>query len=247
MLCVGCGAAYEDKMFNCPYCGKENERMTVARQNEELGKIYSQINDVVMEPERRANKMAGKLVIIAVALLVLVVVVIVIGVLVSKPLSDKKIEKQQDNLAKLEQMYDIKDYSGMEKLLDSMGDDAYSGTYYKYRDVVDIIDDIKYCEKEVEKLNIEGETEEYVVSNLNFDFYFLFVALDDIEDFEETGYGKRETEFIQENRDKVYKMFTDTYKITKEEVVEWAELGKRDSEEYEELSKLSYGRMINRN
>ena len=244
MLCSGCGATYDDKAYNCPYCNKENERMTAVRQQQELGQIYSQVNDVVMEPVKRANKVTKKFAFIVIGLVALLVVITVVGIVLSGPLSMNSYEKQQANVAKLEAMMDEKDYAAIEKFMNKLGSAGYDYAYEKYMDVVDVIDDVRYCENEAQKVKLENRTKEQVVSSLNYDMYFLYVALRDIDRFEDSVYAKEEGEFIQENREKVYGIFKNTYKITEDEIEKWYDTDHSEVTNYKELSELSYSRLI---
>lgn len=243
MICNGCGATYKRQEYNCPYCGRENEKMTAKRQQNELNKIYSKAHDAMLEPERNANKFTKKAIVIMVAVAAVVFVVAVVAILLSGPLSMNEYEKQQANVAKLEDMCDRKDYKAMGELLDKLKD-SYKSNYDKYTMMQDIVEDVEYCEKDVKNLSVDGVEADVVNKKLCYDFYFLYVALDSIERFEDKAFASEEGEFIEEYRKKVYDLFSDTYKITEEEIEEWAKVNVREPEEYSGLADMSYERIM---
>ncbi len=244
MICIGCGAAYDDKAYSCPYCGKENEKMTAVRQQEQIEKIYADTGNVVLEPVRRANSVTKKFVIIITLLGLLVVVGVVVGILVSGPMGMNKYEQQQEKLKKLEELFDNRDYKAMDKILDKTND-AYSSAYDKYREAVDIAEDIEYCQREADKVadEMSRRQKESMISSLNYDFYFLFAVLDDISDFEQSTYAKGEEAYIKECRDAIYDLLKNTYKLTEDEITKWSIYDRPETEQYEKLSALVYERL----
>ena len=248
MVCSGCGAAYDDKEYGCPYCGKENEKMTVVRQHEQIERIYVNTNDKVAAPMKRANKVSAKFAIIVGALLLLVAIGTVIGVVMHGPMSMNNYEKGLADAEKLEELFDKRDYEAMDKMLDKVAD-PYASRYNKYHKAININSDIEYCIKQTEYVKHNLKTKERGVNDIKFDLYFLYEALEEIKEFESENYAKDEKEYVESCRKTVLDIFNNTYKLTKEEVEEWrADIRDKDEvDDYIEMAGVCYDRMTAEN
>lgn len=135
-ICQNCGARYEDERTVCPYCGAEDRKLSKRQYREKINRLRKQRQDIRSLPKmipRKAVKVLGIGVIVAVALFALALVVLLIVQNIRKSGAQRLEEK---NIALMEEYLQNEQF---QELYDFYKELPYTyARYDKYKEVADV-------------------------------------------------------------------------------------------------------------
>jgi len=152
MICKSCGADIDNKALVCPYCGTENEKVAKDQQEDYIESFEKKKKDLVNIPKQRVKKTTKYIWIGVAGLFVLFLVGMLISWIVAGTVSDRSLQKQKDQLAKLETYYNNGEYIEMYAYLEKI--EEYGGTYEKYYRIGNACDNMDW---RVEALKTEQD------------------------------------------------------------------------------------------
>lgn len=144
IVCKNCGARYDEKELNCPYCQYENVAAAQKQYHEELDLAIREREQLKNLPKEMARKRTKKIVVVAI-LLFLGIVFIIGGIRYYEqygPQSDFAIEK--NNKEVMEQYLEEGNYPALSDYYRTVGWNM--GIYEKYEEVKELYD----CYEDIE-------------------------------------------------------------------------------------------------
>ena len=161
-ICQNCGARYEDERTVCPYCGAEDRKLSKRQYREKINRLRKQRQDIRSLPKmipRKAVKVLGIGVIVAVALFALALVVLLIVQNIRKSGAQRLEEK---NIALMEEYLQNEQF---QELYDFYKELPYTyARYDKYKEVADVYYFYTVLERDLEwyQQALENSSEEFV-------------------------------------------------------------------------------------
>lgn len=222
MICKNCGAAIDDEILLCPYCGAENEKIAEKQQNDEVQKYKKQAKEVKTLPEK-ISKMAasgvGKIV-IAVILLFVLIAIVVWFVTYNK--ASNSLDKQKKHIKKLEKYCESGDYDKLGPYLDKI-ENSYSATYEKYTRISRTYNSYKSdleIAKQLKGLFVSELDESTAIRIISSDIHYIISSVSEIQKMEEEGYIYGEGPHIEKFKEKYNNLIKDYMYLTQDEVKE---------------------------
>lgn len=166
MICKNCGGEFSDELTKCPYCGTMNRKGAYKDFRRKVSNIIDKLLGLKAEAYDSVSKMIG---ISLLRSLVIVVVVCALALGASMLVnvnyyndakydeeSYQKILWENENLSKLNEAYEGKDFKTVEKLLNERYSVSYSWEHYSAycleKAYLDIMDDEHFNEYVLEDL-----------------------------------------------------------------------------------------------
>ncbi len=140
MICKNCGGEFSDDLTKCPYCGTMNRKGAYKDFRKKISNIISRLLGLKAEAYDSVSKMIG-ISLFRSVIIVIVVCALALGasMLVNVNYyndakydaeSYQKILWENENLNKLNEAYERKDYTTVEKLLNERYSVSYSWEHY---------------------------------------------------------------------------------------------------------------------
>ncbi len=142
MLCRNCGAEYNKKELQCPYCHSENYE-AVARHKKKILHEYDREADRIRQeaenyPKAEAKRRTRIILMVLGVLAVLGLIGTGLYILFSRLSADASYKTGQKHKENLEEYYQAEDYEGMSGYLDK--NELYKPVYRKYMEVALVYD-----------------------------------------------------------------------------------------------------------
>lgn len=136
MNCKNCGAKYDKKSLNCPYCGSENKIVAEKQKKEILDRYDREAKEMEVTVPRQAVNRWTKYVLLGLGIvIVLFIVITVITVIISGISAKFTYNKDQHQLERLEEYFQKQDWQGMNEYMDDK--EIRTQIYSKYTEVND--------------------------------------------------------------------------------------------------------------
>lgn len=214
ILCKNCGAEYDDELDRCPYCGGDNFGKSVQVHEDTIHKLEGEKQKWEAMPDKVAKKgmsLTAKIVLAGIILVVLVCILVLIATTVSRK---KSYQKEQENVKKMEAMYEAADYKGIYDYMEQIKD-PYSYVYEKYKLIADM-------QTYVEGDFTQEDMTEYAISNNKPDALFhvkdLVKVLLKCNECEKDDYRYEEEEAVEYYRNYCYEYMEENYGIGSEKI-----------------------------
>lgn len=136
MTCSSCGSEYDERLAQCPYCGSENEVFAKKEQRDYIVSYEKKIDELGRIPEQMAKRAGNKVMKIAAVLVAAFLVLAGIVWQTTRLRAVRALEKQQEQLERLEEYYQAGDYDAMGEYLDEVN--GYGSSYRKYEQIEQI-------------------------------------------------------------------------------------------------------------
>lgn len=227
MRCKACGADYDSKFDNCPFCNSENDVKAARKIEEELNKYDEEAEDMEELP-RKVSSFSGKIIF---AIFILAGIIVVLVVLFSDSLFSKNEETQETkqdsnvvkHIEKLENLLEDKDYKGIDDYL--YEENLYGSDYRKYSEVGNtyqyydwMCEDIKWLETmrdEGTKWSIEQKKD-----TVQMVLYDGLRCLHEINEYCMDRIPRKNEEYLQEIYDMTLSELNESIGLDKEECEE---------------------------
>ncbi len=158
MICNQCGAEFDNRLLQCPYCHSENRKEANRQKRQILEGYDREAENIRKEAEKYTQKTAGrwtkKLLIgigIALAIGAVLTVVYLLG---SRIFVKVEYAGKDATLAKLEEFYQAGEYAALAEYM--WEEDLYGRDYGKYGEVWEIyaeLEDMEQAVQYMEKVN----------------------------------------------------------------------------------------------
>lgn len=241
MICGSCGAEYDDNMLSCPFCGQENEAAEKLREQSMIDNMYGRIDDVMDLPDRKVKHTTLYILIIVGVLCVIAAASIIVAAFMGRTASDNEYKKRQENLAKLEEMYQNKDYEAIGKYLDSHHI-YYGAAYGKYINVADLYKDYtkvkKYSADDLKSVKYASDGSRYKGC-----IWYLFGIINTVDKLESAGYVYGEKEEVETFRTEAVNILKNVYLLNDEEIEQGRNIKSSNIDDYSEFADKAYERM----
>lgn len=155
MICNSCGGEYADDLLICPYCHSENEK-AVEETKEDILEGYDDaakhlIAEAEKYPKEKANRLAGKIVLIVVAVVVIGAMITLVAVFGNRNKGRKGLNAKNKHIDKMEAFLLDEDYEGLKSYMEQYrlgyGYDKYDevrDTYVAYSGILRNDENIKW-------------------------------------------------------------------------------------------------------
>lgn len=159
MICIQCGAAYEDGLLECPYCHSENRKESLRRKREILEGYDKEAEKIKKEAGSYVKKTAGKWTgrfLAGVGILLAVGAVLTVLYLFGSFLFHKfAYVAKTDRLQKLEEYYQAGDYEALTAYMQEKK--LYGREYTKYAEIQEICRELENMERDAGYIKEIGE------------------------------------------------------------------------------------------
>lgn len=246
MICKNCGSEYIDGLLQCPYCGTEDTKEAAEQQKEYIEEYKDKIDGLKDIPEQVARKGKSKATNAIIAVVVLTVFVCIVVAIVSSLLGANELEHQEKHLAKLEELYQEKDFDELESYYEKVN--IRGGDFTKYERVLDLyerlyyIDSLKLTYENVRDCSEKVEEMESLQKNLSDVFDVLY----EINEIEEEGFPYDEEEGILYLKEIYIDALKEYALLTDEEIEEGILIYEDDEKVYSELGEIVLKRLNER-
>lgn len=249
MVCNSCGSEYDEKLLQCPYCGSENEVLARKKQREYIATYEKKINELGSVPKEMAKSAANKVVKIVTVLVALFLVMAGIVWLITRQQASKALDKQQRQLAKLEEYYQAGNYAEIGGYLDEI--EGYGSSYEKYRQIEqvyyryeDIQESVKSDIEMLEQYGLSMAEEDLAANYVVWELEECFRQLQRIRKIEEEDFPYGNDEGICDIREKYIEILKTKLFLTAEEIEEGTVRYVDSDTDYMDLAKLSAKRLV---
>lgn len=243
MICKNCGSEYIDGLLQCPYCGTEDTKEAAEQQKEYIEEYKDKIDGLKDMPEQVAQKGKSKATNAMISVVVFIIFVCIVVAIVSSLLGANELEHQEKHLAKLEELYQEKDFDELESYYDKIN--IRDGSFTKYGRVLDVyerlyyIDDLKSNYEQIRDYSEPIEEMEYLQENL----WDIFGILYNIKEFEEEGFLYDEGEGLLHLKEICVDALKEYALLTEEEIEEGILMYEEDEAVYSELGEIVLQRL----
>lgn len=135
-VCSNCGAEYQKKLPNCPYCGLMNEGVVKAQHADKVNELKAQQREIKKLPQIIPRKVLKYLAIGAVCLLVVFLVILIIVFVGSKINNAFEKNSVEKNKAVMDELLDEGKYREFYEYYSNM--DYTYAVYDKYEEIGDL-------------------------------------------------------------------------------------------------------------
>ena len=246
MICKNCGSEYIDGLLQCPYCGTEDTKEAAEQQKEYIEEYKDKIDGLKDMPEQVAQKGKSKATNAMISVVVFIIFVCIVVAIVSSLLGANELEHQEKHLAKLEELYQEKDFDELESYYDKIN--IRDGSFTKYGRVLDVyermyyIDSLKLTYENVRDCSERIEEMESLQKNV----WDVFHVLYEINEIEEEGFPYDEEEGILYLKEIYIDALKEYALLTDEEIEEGILIYEDDETVYSELGEIVLQRLNER-
>lgn len=219
MKCMNCGASIEDVAIVCPFCGTENEQLAHKEQQEAINYYKNKTKKLKNLPDRVVRKSTKWICIAAAGMVVIVTIVIILSRVLSDIHTDASVDKQNEQLAQLEEYYIQEKYMEMDEYLDSL-DDRYTVTYEKYYRVGKAYSSMEWRTEAIVNWwdYITDYPENVTVLDTATALSYVMDGLYEIQEWEEEGFLYGEGEVCLEFAEEYYDFLNEYTGLNEEEI-----------------------------
>ena len=215
MQCPSCGARYDKRAINCPFCKSENQAEADRRHKEQLQAIDHQISHLQFLPYKLVKVISKHGIKMILILLVLIFIISVIMASLDSLKEVKLINEREDHKEVLEALFIKGEYGQMYDYYRN-NSQLYGDMYEKYREVWSSYNSILAIRHSVACLTGEIKEFKYGIHHALYQStQALRIAVDAVEDNMPKGNESVLESFIQE----VYNYF-DLLQLTEDEIEE---------------------------
>lgn len=158
MICNQCGAEFDNRLLQCPYCHSENRKEANRQKRQILEGYDREADNIRKEAEKYTQKTAGRwtkklLIGIGIALAIGVLLTVVY-LLCTRIFVKAEYAGKDAKLAKLEELYQAGDYAALSEYM--WEEDLYGRDYDKYGELWEVYAELEDMEESVpymEKVN----------------------------------------------------------------------------------------------
>lgn len=201
MICRDCGAEFDDSLIKCPFCEAENVQESYRRQNAYVYDLKKKSEFLAVLPEgivKVLEKIMKHIAVLAVGVFLLVVFFSFLG---TKIYSSTAVWRMERNIAKLETLYEAREYMKLEEAFRDM-EDTYGGSFEKYARTIAM-----YSRTERIMYDMENLSSDYVklveVEGVSTMLESIMFVLHSIEQMEVEGFPYDEERAMLEFRKKL--------------------------------------------
>lgn len=240
MICKNCGAQIDENLLECPYCGTENKEVAKRQQEEYIDGYERKKEDLNKLPEIAARRATKKVPIVIAVIVVLFLAVFLCTWLFGRDSAGDTLEKQKEQIAKLEEYYQAGQYEEMYDYLNEL-EHSYSATYEKYRIVGSAYHNLKYDIESLKSFRsyvmFEDDMRDMMVRDLKSILSSVFRDMAEIKKLEENDFVYGEGDVIQNVYEK-YRSALSYYLLMPDVMIETAVIEYDDMDtDYSELAK----------
>lgn len=241
MVCKNCSAQIDKTKLICPYCGSENFDMAKKEQDDYVKEFRRKKRKLKLIPEKFVNKTSKILLYLAAGIFVCILLAIWGVTVFSKATKGDILEKQEKELAKLEEYYAAGEYNNMCDYLENIR--SRGGKYEKYKRISDLY---RHMEWKIEALQLNpdfAKTIDLSASDVAEDIERCICELSKIREMEEDNfpYGEGEGAIYIKNE---YMSALKKYAfLTKEEIENAIAIYDDEGTDYSSLAEVSIQRM----
>lgn len=241
MQCPNCGAEIEKTAGQCRYCGRENPQIAEAEQRAQIESIYQRAADLLHLPERIVRKVVKYIIIAAAVILTAFLIFLLAMWLTADARQEMSYQKQQNQIAQLEEYYQNGEYNEMLNYIEKNKID-YAAAFRKYQ----------FIGKIYQKLVSYTEwADNYLSSPLNYlSADMLAMHIDNFEiiirntnELEQDGFLYGEKAEAEALREEAAAYLRDRLHLTDDEILQAAEW-KYDSREMAALGETCLLRLL---
>ena len=158
MICNQCGAEFDNRLLQCPYCHSENRKEANRQKRQILEGYDREADNIRKEAEKYTQKTAGRwtkklLIGIGIALAIGVLLTVVY-LLCTRIFVKAEYAGKDAKLAKLEELYQAGDYAALSEYM--WEEDLYGRDYDKYGELWEVyaeLEDMEQAVQHMEKVN----------------------------------------------------------------------------------------------
>lgn len=220
MNCPNCGAPLGENANSCPYCGCENFQFKKNQKESEITKIYQKIFSMLGLKDRITKK-ATKILTVLTVILVIGFLIAILYAFVHSIVGPKlQYARQQENLQKLEKIYQSADYDKLYDAIRKMGTEGYSSVYDKYYDVASLSTQLVRYEDGIEdSISYYKQKETDSSTSIGIDLQNLFHCLEKCKSQSDLGYPFDNENVYEDFKARILHLLRDEYLLTDEEIM----------------------------
>lgn len=243
MECPNCGAQLEENQRLCPYCGYENTEVAMREQESFIQSIYRKTAELFNIPERIVRKTVKKIIKVVIVLFIFFIVMMIGKTVWIKIENENALKHQNENLDKLEEYYQNKEYDKMNDYLLTI-EDAYESVYEKYDMVSSLYRSFNETQNFLKQdIKLGGKNSPEIFGGYISQYVEI---LNKIAILEDGGFAYGEKEALLFYREEVMKELKNVMKLSDEEIEEACGY-ELYSEEMNELGKIVIERLEGEN
>lgn len=242
MICDNCGAEISESDLLCPYCGAENEKLAQKQQEDVLEEYQQKTKDLQHMPKKVINKTSKYILIGAAALIILFLIGLLISWLISGHVAENSLDKQSEQLDKLEAYYDEGNYTEMYKYLDKIHE--YGVTYEKYRRIGMLYDNMQWRIEAIEEKQEFIRDLDLEVSDVATTMGYVLEPMVEIKTWAEDGFRYGEEEAALDALEQ-YKTALRKYMLLTDEEINNAVAQYQQTGNCDEYAQISISRIKN--
>lgn len=164
MICKSCGAKYDKKELNCPYCYSENAALAKKIKKEMLASYDAEAKEMeITVPKQAVQKWTRHLVKILPAIIIIAVVATIGAFVWGRVSADAEYREKQENLENMEALFEAGDWEALDAYYYDH-DNIYGAEFAKYNEITQAYSWFEMFLEELESIedleNITFETEE---------------------------------------------------------------------------------------
>lgn len=249
MNCSSCGSEYDERLAQCPYCGSENEVFARKEQRDYIAFYEKKIDELDMIPKQMVKRAGNKVMKIAAVLVVVFLVMAGNVWLTTRQKAARALEKQQEQLARLEEYCQAGNYGAMGEYLDEIN--GYGSSYRKYEQIEQIYNHYENIRESAELH--KNQVKQYYTHTIKEDLaaeYFIwdlkdcFRQLKKIYEIEKEDFPYGNEEEIYGIKDKYIEILKTELLLTPEEIDEGTVRYEDSDTDYTDLAIVVAQRLV---
>lgn len=247
MICESCGGEYDDHLMLCPYCGSENLACAAEEQQDYIETYKKKKKELDRVPGEMAEKASRHVVRIAAVLAAVFLAAVGIVWAVSRSSASRALEKQQEQIRRLEEYYQSGDYRGMSEYLEEAGGRGIS--FEKYDQMSEICGGYEQVQESIESYReeiaacLQGQDLERAVNLVGWDLSDCFCQLRRIRGIEEEGFPYGNEDGMREMEARYVEILKSRYCLSDVEIEEGISRYKDSQTDYSDMAGAAVQRM----
>lgn len=245
MICINCGAEYEDSLVVCPYCGTENANAALYEHRGELDRIHERTEEVKKMKEKIAAQATRITGFVALGVVIFFLFILAGTYAAEYYRATHSLDIQNKELEEMELLYQAEDYETLyDEILES--EYSYRAPYTKYYRVAMTYSSYQSDRDYLDSIHgyiADGYEDDEFLCNA---FYYAFYDLYHMKTYEEEGFVYGEEDAITKIRDEYTEYLSENFFLTEAEIQEAVESFNEETTEgdFQRLAKLSQKRIL---
>lgn len=241
MICNNCGAYLEDDKLVCPYCNTENEKKAKEEQDEYIKHIKNKQKRLKETPQIFLKNTTKILLYAGLSLLAVGILIMIVVFAFSKITAGDLLEKQEKEIAYLEELYVAGDYDAMCNYFRKVRKNG--GSYEKYNRVFEVYSSMDFHIEVLKDTKDFAGKIELDTKEVEQDIERCIRELAAIREMEEFDFPYGEKDGVLYVREKYMEALQTYMLLTKEEIENAVLIYDNEENDYMELAEVAISRM----